>query len=131
MNRKAVLRVMAIAVAWGLVASMPALADDSAASIAAGGLIPRRETRIVMAREVLQISLKKIVVDYDFRNDTAEDVTTEVAFPVPPYRNGDSSDIQEDSFQSFRLWVDGKPVKSNKSSTRTTHRKGILCFPNG
>jgi hypothetical protein len=29
------------------------LADDGAASIAAGGLVPRRETRIVMAKEVL------------------------------------------------------------------------------
>ena len=46
--------------------------------------MPRRETRIVMAREVLQISAKKVVVDYDFRNDTNQDVTSEVAFPIPP-----------------------------------------------
>jgi hypothetical protein len=128
MNRIAVLRVLVIAVAWGLVASMPSLADDSAAAIAAGGLVPRHETRIVMAREVLQISLKKVVVDYDFRNDTDKDVTTEMAFPIPPYKNGYSSEIQEDSFQSFRLWVDGKPVKYESEVKATLEDKDVTAL---
>ena len=74
--------------------------------------MPRRETRIVMANEVLKISLKKVVVDYDFRNDSDEDVTTEVSFPVPPYINAVEawSSPDEASFKDFRLWVDGKPV---------------------
>jgi hypothetical protein len=126
MNRKAVLRVLAIALAWSLVASMPALADDSAASIAAGGLVARRETRIVMAREVLQISLKKIVVDYDFRNDTAEDVTTEVAFPVPPYKNEYPDDnVSAQSFLSFKLWVDGKPIQYESEAKATLNGKDV------
>jgi Domain of unknown function (DUF4424) len=86
-----------------------AMADDGAASIAAGGLISRRETRVVMAKEILLISEKKIVVDYDFRNDSSEDVTTEVAFPIPPYEfESDEADISSQSFQSFKLWIDGK-----------------------
>jgi len=94
-----------------IAAPVSLLADDSAASIAAGGLVPRRETRIVMAKEVLRISNKKIVVDYDFRNDTDGDVTTEVAFPVPPY----NSEVPEtlpsgQAFEGFRLWVDGKQM---------------------
>jgi hypothetical protein len=126
MNRKAVLRVLVFAGAWFLIASMPALADDSAAAIAAGGLVPRREARIVMAREVLQISLKKIVVDYDFRNDTSEDVTTEVAFPVPSYRNGDSKeDIQEQSYRSFHLWVDSKPINYESEAKATLNGKDV------
>jgi hypothetical protein len=61
-------------------------ADDGAASIAAGGLVlMKREPRIVMAKEVLSISAKSVLVDYDFRNDSDEDITTEVAFPIPPY----------------------------------------------
>ena len=84
-------------------APVSVLADDSAASIAAGGLVPRRETRIVMAKEVLRISDKKVVVDYDFRNDTDEDVTTEVAFPIPPYQTNSSKETAEQSFLSFRL----------------------------
>ena len=35
-----------------------------------------------MAKEVLQISAKRVIVDYDFRNDSDEDITTEVAFPI-------------------------------------------------
>ena len=88
------------------------LADDGAASIAAGGLVPRRETRIVMAKEVLKISTKKVEVDYDFRNDSDQDVSTEVAFPVPPYSTGfPQRDPSDESFADFRLWVDGKPVR--------------------
>ncbi len=46
-------------------------ADDDAASIAAGGIVVmKHEPRIVMAKEVLNISPKKVIVDYDFRNDS-------------------------------------------------------------
>ncbi len=92
--------------------SLPLLADDGAASIANGGLVPRRETRVVMSKEVLRISLDKVIVDYDFRNDTDEDVATEVAFPVPPYENDfPEVAVADQAFRSFRLWVDGKPIQ--------------------
>jgi uncharacterized protein DUF4424 len=111
MNPKVLVCVVFFAVGVCTSAPIPALADDSAASIAAGGLVPRRETRIVMAKEVLRISDKKVVVDYDFRNDTNQDVTTEVAFPVPPYTlDLVTGDVAEQSFSNFRLLVDGKPV---------------------
>jgi hypothetical protein len=88
-------------------------ADDGAASIAAGGLIVmKRETRIVMAKEVLSISARRVVVDYDFRNDSDEDITTEVAFPIPAYSLGqDERSPKEYGFDDFKLWVDGKPLK--------------------
>jgi len=41
-----------------------ARADDGAASIAAGGLLARRETRIVMAKEVPRISEKNIAAGF-------------------------------------------------------------------
>src|SRR6266568_7040160 len=86
-----------------------AQADDSAAAIAAGGLVARRESRVVMAKEVLKISPSKVIVDYDFRNDTDEDVTTEVAFPIPPYENDwAQEDVKEQSFAGFKLWVNGE-----------------------
>jgi hypothetical protein len=106
--------------------SIPGIADDSAASIAAGGLVPRRETRIVMSKEVLRISEKKVVVDYDFRNDTDRDVTTEVAFPIPPYKNDfPNEDIPGQSFQSFRLWVEGKPVHCEVEAKATLNGKDV------
>jgi hypothetical protein len=91
----------------------PAIADDGAASIAAGGLVMRREPRITMAKEVLTISTTKVTVDYDFRNDTDADITTEVAFPIPPYSAASNYERtpSESGFETFKLWVDGEPVR--------------------
>jgi hypothetical protein len=109
MNRIDIFCATALAVGLAFSASAPGRADDSAASIAAGGLVPRREIRMVMAKEVLQISPTKVLVDYDFRNDSEQDVTTEVAFPVPSYSYGpDSPSIPDASFSDFELSVNGK-----------------------
>jgi hypothetical protein len=90
-------------------------ADDGAASIAAGGIIVmKRETRIVMAKEVLTISPCQVLVDYDFRNDSDEEITTEVAFPIPEYGFADDmgrETIAEQGFDDFKLWVAGEPRK--------------------
>jgi len=120
------LLAVGFAVAWGLAASMSVLADDGAASIAAGGLVPRRETRIVMAKEVLRISEKKIVVDYDFRNDTDENVTAEVAFPVPPYEymDGEANPAGQ-NFASFKVWVDGIPIQYRIEAKATVGRTDV------
>ena len=111
MNGKVACSFLILSAVLFAAAPVSVLADDSAASIAAGGLVSRRETRIVMAKEVLRIGLKRVEVDYDFRNDTAEDVTTEVAFPVPDYGySPDSSSFRVASFSGFRLLVNGASV---------------------
>jgi hypothetical protein len=126
MNPIAARCLVSVTVLLAITAPVSLLADDSAVSIAAGGLVPRRETRIVMAKEVLRISDKKVVVDYDFRNDTDEGVTTEVAFPIPPYRNEfPEGDVPGQSFQSFRLWVDGKPIHYQIEATATLNGKDV------
>ena len=129
MSRKVALRVVLLAVMFSFAAPVATLADDSAASIAAGGLVSRRETRIVMAKEVLRISDKKVVVDYDFRNDTDLDVTTEVAFPIPPYSNGfvEGPPPEEQSFRSFKLWVDGKPIRYESEAKATLNDKDVTA----
>jgi Domain of unknown function (DUF4424) len=88
-------------------------ADDGAASIAVGGVVAmKREARIAMAKEVLQISGSKVIVDYDFRNDSVEDITTDVAFPIPAYSLAMEDGLPSDlGFDSFRLWIDGKPTR--------------------
>jgi Domain of unknown function (DUF4424) len=89
----------------------PAFADDGAASIAAGGIVMIHEPRITMHKEVLRISAEKVSVDYEFRNDTDSDITTEVAFPVPAYSlMWDEYLISTLGFDDFRLTVEGKPV---------------------
>lgn len=89
-------------------------ADDGAASIAAGGIVMVREPRITMQKEVLRISADKVQVDYEFRNDTSADITTQVAFPVPAY-SVETLDLEDPSlkqltFEDFRLSVEGLPV---------------------
>ena len=88
-------------------------ADDAAASIGAGGLVVlNREDRITMAREVLTINLKKVKVDYDFRNDTDEDITTIVAFPIPSYTlEAEERSAKYQGFDDFRLFIEGKPAQ--------------------
>jgi hypothetical protein len=92
---------------------LPGRADDGAASVAAGGLVlMKREPRITMAKEVLRISPRKVAVEYDFRNDSEQDITTTVAFPVPSYRFGEDETVAGDpAFKDFELFVDGQPKR--------------------
>ena len=105
--RKACLFLLALLIA------LPLRADDSAASIGAGGLVVlKNEKRIAMAKEVLTISLKKVHVDYEFRNDTADNVTTMVAFPIPAYEFSEDMmhTAAESGFDDFKLTIEGKPT---------------------
>jgi hypothetical protein len=129
MNPKILGCVALLAAVSGLSAPVAACADDSAASIAAGGLVARRETRIVMAKEVLAISPTKVIVDYDFRNDTGENVTTEVAFPVPPYSYGpENPPISDASFSDFQLFVNGKLTAFQTSAKATLNAKDVTAI---
>lgn len=94
-------------------AIIPLRADDGAASIAVGGVVAmRREPRITMAKEVLQISTSKVIVDYDFRNDSDGDITTAVAFPIPEYDLAmDEREASEQGFDDFHLWINGAAAR--------------------
>jgi hypothetical protein len=111
-DRFAVKKVAFALVPFLLSAIQPTRADDGAASVAAGGVVlMTREPRIVMAKEVLHISPSKVAVDYEFRNDTDEAITTTVAFPIPSYKlQWDRFLPQSQGFDDFQLTVDGKPA---------------------
>ena len=65
------------------------LADDGAASIAEGGIvIMKRETRITMAKEVLQISNSKVIVDYEFRSRRSDRCRLPDCYLYPRPRTG-------------------------------------------
>jgi Domain of unknown function (DUF4424) len=105
------MRILPVLILAATLSGSIALADDGAASIAAGGIVMRRESRITMAKEVLFISTSRVRVDYDFRNDTDADITTEVAFPIPDYSlEMEDRRPSEQGFDDFKLWVDQKPV---------------------
>jgi hypothetical protein len=98
-----------------MLAIAPLRADDGAASIAAGGVVVmKREPRITMAKEVLQISISKVTVDYEFRNDSNEDITTTVAFPIPDYDHDLSREgrgASKRGFDDFQLRIGGAATR--------------------
>ncbi len=101
--------------ALALLASAPALANDSTAEIKTGGLVLTRTDAISMDGEQLFISLDEIQVAYRFRNRTEEDVDTIVAFPMPdiqynPYGDTALPDLKSDNFLGFSATVEGQPV---------------------
>src|SRR5689334_21886219 len=59
--------------------------NGSAMSSPTGGIQLTREPRISMETEKLSISRDRITVEYEFLNGSNSPITTEVAFPVPPY----------------------------------------------
>jgi hypothetical protein len=89
-----------------------AASAESAPSIAAGGLEPASDVRLTVAREVVHISDRKVVVEYDLRNDAASDLTTDLQFPIPPYKDQwDLTDPSFQAFRSFRVWAEGKEIQ--------------------
>lgn len=99
---------LAVALSFG---SSVASANDGAASVALGGIQLKREVRVSMEKERLTITENKITVEYEFLNETNEDIMTEVAFPVPPYDFFFDNDQGYLGVDSFRVWVDGAEIK--------------------
>jgi hypothetical protein len=96
-----------------LAAAAPAVANDSTASTAAGGLVLERTDKIDMVSEDLFVSIPEVRVNYVFRNGALADVETIVAFPMP------DRDLSEEwgrnvAYPSdFRTSVEGQPVHSS------------------
>jgi hypothetical protein len=91
---------------------------ESAPAIAAGGLVPRHDSRVAIAKQVVHISDRKVVVEYDLRNDTDADISTDLGFAVPPYKNEwDMLDPAIQAFRSLKVWADGQPVEYRSEAT--------------
>jgi hypothetical protein len=101
-------------------------ANDAAAESAAGGIQLRSERRISMLKEHLYIGKKfiksdpsnlpnlqyqyPVEVEYQFLNDSDENVVTEVVFPLPEYGYPGNNLIQDRYLHGFEVTVDGKNV---------------------
>lgn len=95
----------------------PALANDSTAELAAGGLVMVKNPDIEMRAEDLFISAKAVRVRYQFFNRADRDVTVRVAFPIPDI-SMDEPDANiavptEDpvNILGFHTAVNGRPVR--------------------
>lgn len=100
-----------------LIAALPARANDGVAGLEAGELVFLTSDRIEMAEEDLYLSPDEIRVRYLFRNTTRQEVTTLVAFPLPPivqspdygYGFGPAHADPANPL-AFRLWIDGREL---------------------
>lgn len=111
-------KMLFIAALAGL-AGTAALGNDTTAELSAGGLVLTKTDSIAMLSEDLYISPTAVRVHYRFRNRTARDVTTRVAFPMPDIdgrilAEGDVSIPIDDpaNFLGFVTLVDGRPVRA-------------------
>jgi len=100
-----------------LLAAAPAFADDSSAALAIGGIVFTKNTPVRMAAEDLTVSPKAVHIRFVFANDTANDVETLVAFPLPDidlaeYWGSALGSVTDDpvNFVGFKAVVDGKAV---------------------
>jgi hypothetical protein len=67
-----------------VMATVPAaMANDSTATLGAGGVVLTKSADIALDREDLYVSATEIRVHYEFRNTGDKDVATTVAFPLP------------------------------------------------
>lgn len=98
-----------------LVLAAPAAANDSVASMGAGGLVLQRTDGIEMRSEDLYVSAQEIRVRYRFFNRTGADISTLVAFPLPDLAGGVESDVAlEDPLRMpFTTTVNGRDVTTN------------------
>lgn len=89
-----------------LALALPASANDSIASVTPAGIRFVKTDAIRMKKEVLSISPEKVVVEYEFYNDSDKPLTLPVSFPMPPI--GDNMYDNQNVFPDFSVTVDGK-----------------------
>lgn len=102
-----------------------ALANDSMAETAIGGLALTKSADVVMESEDLFVSEEKVTVDYVFTNTSSKDIETLVAFPLPDVVNG-PEDVHRPDFAkelNFQTTIDGRPAELKLVQTATV--KGV------
>jgi hypothetical protein len=92
-------------------------ADDSSAALGMGGIQFTQSADIRMTDEDLRISPKEVRIRFVFRNESAKDVDTVVAFPLPDINTAEFSNspigtVTNDpvNFVGFSVKADGRPV---------------------
>jgi hypothetical protein len=94
----------------------PALANDSSAELATGGLVFVRNPNVQMRSEQLYVSSAQIHVTYHFVNNSDQPITNLVAFPMPditienPGTNIAIPTEAPENFLAFTTTVDGQNV---------------------
>ena len=103
------------AVLAAFILAAPAAANDTVASMGAGGLVFQRTDGIEMRSEDLYVSAREVRVRYRFFNRTDHNIATLVAFPMPDLPGGIEGDVAlEDPLRMpFTTTVNGRRVATN------------------
>lgn len=93
-------------------------ANDSNATLGAGGLVPKKSSSIVMESEDLRISTHEIAVRYVFRNTGPTPLDEIVAFPLPEIDGGLVANVPIDipssdplNYIAFKVSAGGVAIK--------------------
>lgn len=102
----------------------PSAANDSTATMGAGGLVYTTSSKIRIEREKLSISEDEVTVAYDFFNEGDEDISTLVAFPLPDLDfDGDWNysirSTDPVNWIGFKVTGDGKEIKPQVQARAT------------
>ncbi len=110
-------RACAVGVLLAAATAPRALANDSTATLGAGGLVLTKSADIALDREDLYVSTTEIRVHYEFRNAGDKDIATTVAFPLPDIDLSYYSEVpitrpgsDPVNFVDFTVSVDGQAV---------------------
>ena len=118
-------------------AATGAMANDSSAELATGGLVLTKNPAIEMRSEDLFISTKAVRVRYVFANTSAKDVTILVAFPMPDVTIEGLDDNIVVPSQSptnllgFVTTVDGQPVQAQVEQKALKNGVDITAYLKG
>jgi hypothetical protein len=135
---RATIRVLGVGLALiAAAAATGAVANDSSAELATGGLVLTKNPAIEMRSEDLFISTKAVKVHYVFANTSAKDVTILVAFPMPDVTiEGPDDNIVVPSqnptnLLDFATTVDGRPVQAQVEQKATKNGADITAYLKG
>jgi Domain of unknown function (DUF4424) len=117
MSRRILLVAGALA---AIVAGRAAIANDSSAEKAAGGLVLTQNRDIDMVSEDLFVSTEQVRVRYVFRNRAPRARRITVAFPMPDRELSYEMESEVAYPGDFHTFVDGRPVRMS------VERKAIL-----
>ncbi len=91
----------------------PAMGNDGFGALGVGGIIVGKTGNIALAKEVLNISYKRISVEYDFVNESTSAITSDIVFPLPAYpaTPNESGVIAFGQPSDFNVSVNGHSVE--------------------
>ena len=106
--------------------SLNAFANDGIGYSSGGGIILGKTDSIAMKKEVLNVSYKKISVDYEFLNESNKVLEETIIFPLPTYgADFEMSDAYYGEPNNFIIKVNGKNVEYKTQIKATIDEKDI------